>query len=277
MLGDRGWKTGVEAVKSRLARGYSRSAPHYDELAGPMYAAGLRRVLPHLRVPPMPAILDVGSGTGLNLIEAARWFRSPRLLRGIDISPGMVAVARAKAAALGLPAEFVVGDAERLPYPDGLFDLVICNSVFHWFKERAAALREMARVLRPGGQLVLLTATKPGFGEWFNLVDSVMGLAYGPAATTAKPDLPTGLDVGLLMAQNGFRVERIRNPIHQTMVHDPGPFVKVMSVIAPHWAADLSDPEVERIQHLVATAIARGWPQGFPVTWAAVEAIGTKI
>jgi ubiquinone/menaquinone biosynthesis C-methylase UbiE len=273
----RGCQTHVEAVKSRLARGYSRSAPLYDEVAGRMYLAGIQRLLPFVGVPPMPAILDVGCGTGLNLIEAARRFGPARLLAGIDLSPGMVAVARAKAAALGLNAQIIQGDAEQLPYPDGLFDLVICNSVFHWFKDRPKAMREMVRVLRRGGHLALITATAPGYGEWFSLIDSVVCARFGDRCAPSIPNLPTGLEVGALMSESGLSVGYIQNPIHRMQVTEPASFVQVMSVIAPHWAADLPDHAVAHIQHLATDLMRRGWPAGFPVTWSAVEAIGVKL
>lgn len=276
MLDGRGCQSDVEAVKSRLARGYSRTAAHYDELAGPIYLAGIQRLLPFVRVPPTPAILDVGCGTGLNLVEAARRFGPARLLAGIDISPGMVAVARAKTAALGLPAQIIQGDAERLPYPDGLFDLVLCNSVFHWFRDRPAAMREMARVLRPGGQLALITATAPGFSEWFTLIDALARSACGPGYASSVPDLPTGAEVGALMNRAGLLVQAIRNPVHRTRVHHPAAFVQLMSVIAPHWAADLPDETVALVQQTAAALMHQGWPAGFPVTWSAVEALGVK-
>ncbi len=242
-----------------------------------MYLAGLYRLLPSLRVPPMPAILDVGSGTGLNLIEAARLFGPARILAGIDISPGMVSVAQAKARALGLPAQFVVGDAEQLPYGDATFDLVICNSVFHWFRDRRKAMAEMARVLRRGGQLALITATAPGFGEWFALVDGLVHHLVGGQAPSSVPDLPTGLDVGHLMSQSGFLVERLTNPTERFRVRDGTSFVGLMSVIAPHWAADLPEEAIIQLQHMAAEYIRRQGVRGFPVTWSAVEAIGTKV
>ncbi len=133
MVTGRGCQSDVEAAKWRLSQGYSRSSPLYDALAGHLYLSSIRKLLPRVVLPPIPAILDVGCGTGINLLEAARWFSPTRLLCGIDISPGMVEVASRKAAALGLNAGFAVGDAEHLPYPDNTFDLVICNSVLHWF------------------------------------------------------------------------------------------------------------------------------------------------
>lgn len=268
----------MEVVKSRLARGYSRSAPLYDEVAGHMYLMGIQRLLPFVRLPAMPAILDVGCGTGLNLIEAARRFSPARLLVGIDISPGMVAVAQAKTASLGLPASIVQGDAEQLlPFPDRTFDLVICNSVFHWFKDRPKAMREIARVMRPGGQLALITATKPGFGEWFLFIDSVVRSLFGDAYAPSVPDLPTAAEVGSCMTQAGLMVEQIQNPMNRAPVHDPHAFVKIMSVIAPQWAADLPDEAVSQVQLVAANLMHSRWPAGFPVTWSAVETIGTKL
>lgn len=264
----------MEGGKSRLARGYSRSATRYDEVGGHMYLAGIRRLLPLVQLPPMPAILDVGCGTALNLIEAAQRFGPTRLLAGIDLSPGMVAVARAKTAALGLPAQIVQGDAERLPYPDGLFDLVICNSVFHWFDDRAGAMREMARTLRPGGKLLLIAATRPGFGEWFALADSILRHAFPDRYRPSIPHLPSGPEIQALMRGAGLEVVHFENPVSRGLVTVPEPFVRFMSVVAPTWSADLSDEEVERLQQIAVQWMRSAWPRGFPVTWSAAEAVG---
>ncbi|HEY8346076.1 MAG TPA: class I SAM-dependent methyltransferase [Symbiobacteriaceae bacterium] len=262
-------------MKSRLARGYSRTAPLYDAVAGQYYVQGLRRLLPLLRVPPAPAVLDVGSGTGVNLLEVARWFGPARLLCGIDLSPGMVRVAQHKAALLGIPAHFTVGDAEQLPYPDGLFDLVICNSVFHWFRNRAAAMAEMCRVLRPGGQLVLICATAPAFAEWFALLDRIGRQLLGPRGAVDPPDLPTAREVAALLAANGFFIQHLYNPTTVRPILFPEPFIRLMSVVAPYWAADLTPAEQSAVE-LAAAAAMRASPGGFPVTWSSLEAVATR-
>jgi ubiquinone/menaquinone biosynthesis C-methylase UbiE len=267
----------VDAVKSRLARGYSRTAPLYDALAGHLYATGVRRLLPRLRMVPMPAILDVGSGTGINLIEAARWFGPTQLLCGIDISPGMVEVARTKAATLGLPAQFVAGDAEQLPYPNGLFDIVINNSVFHWFADKNRALSEMRRVLRPGGQLILICASTPAFAEWFSLVDRVAQGIVGPTDSTATPILPTAAEVVGLLQSHGFLLEHVATPVKRERVHNPVSFVRLMSTVAPHWTADLTPAAAAQTEQAVLALMRRAGPFGFSTTWAAVEAVGTRL
>lgn len=266
----------METAKSRLARGYSRSAPVYDALAGHLYVQGIRRLLPRLRRPPMAAILDVGCGTGLNLIEAARWLAPTGLLCGIDISPGMVEVARAKTAALGLPAIITVGDAERLPYPDAAFDLVICNSVLHWFHDRAAALREMNRVLRPGGQVAIICASGPAYREWFELVDRLTATLPGRRHAGVRPALPTAAEVAALLGAAGFLTEHLANPSQLQPINSPERYVRIMSTVAPNWAADLTPQEQALLEQMAVRAIRSVGPLRALSTWSAVEAVATK-
>jgi ubiquinone/menaquinone biosynthesis C-methylase UbiE len=104
-------------------------------------------------VPAPRQILDVGCGTGYLLGQLAA--RSPQAdaLAGIDAAPAMIEVARS--AATDGRVRFVVGTAERLPWPDRTFDLVVSTTSFdHWADQRAG-LAQCARVLAPGGYLVL--------------------------------------------------------------------------------------------------------------------------
>ena len=104
--------------------------------------------------PDAQRVLDVGCGTGYLLRQIARQLPGAVDLAGIDAAPRMVEVARAT-----LPADprlrFSTGFAERLPYPAGSFDVVVSTTSFdHWADQRAG-LAECARVLTPGGHLVL--------------------------------------------------------------------------------------------------------------------------
>lgn len=98
--------------------------------------------------------LEVGSGTGfflLNLMQAGVATRG----HVTDLSPGMVEVAVANAASLSLDVEGRVADAERLPYDDSSMDLVVGHAVLHHIPDVELAIREMLRVLRPGGRFVV--------------------------------------------------------------------------------------------------------------------------
>ncbi|PZS27014.1 MAG: SAM-dependent methyltransferase, partial [Pseudonocardiales bacterium] len=97
--------------------------------------------------------LEIGCGTGfflLNLIQAGVADRG----EVSDISPGMVEVAKANAAGLGRSVGGRVADAESIPYPDASFDLVVGHAVLHHIPDVGLALREVLRVLRPGGRFV---------------------------------------------------------------------------------------------------------------------------
>lgn len=102
---------------------------------------------------PFARALELGSGTGFFLLNC---MQAGIATHGVltDISPGMVEVAQAQGRALGLDVVGRVADAEALPFPDGSFDLVVGHAVLHHLPDVEGALREVIRVLRPGGRFV---------------------------------------------------------------------------------------------------------------------------
>jgi ubiquinone/menaquinone biosynthesis C-methylase UbiE len=145
---------------------YDRDVKAFSERA-PGYEAGWRGNLHHeisgraievalAEAPNARRVLDVGSGTGYVLRKLAAALPSATELTGIDPAPGMVRVASEQAEQAGDERlRFVSGTAEQMPFPDGAFDLVISTTSFdHWTGQRAG-LAECARVLAPGGHLVL--------------------------------------------------------------------------------------------------------------------------
>ena len=103
---------------------------------------------------PYRKALEIGAGTGffsLNLRQAGVLDE----VHVTDISPGMVAAAERNANLLGFDIEGCVADAELLPYDDATFDLVVGHAVIHHLPDVEKAFREMVRVLRPGGRVVI--------------------------------------------------------------------------------------------------------------------------
>ena len=98
-------------------------------------------------------ILDVGCGTGYLLGQLAARAPQASALAGIDPAPAMIEVATS--AATDGRVRFVVGTAERLPWPDAAFDLVVSTTSFDHWADQQRGLAECARVLAPGGCLVL--------------------------------------------------------------------------------------------------------------------------
>lgn len=97
-------------------------------------------------------VLEVAIGTGRNL----PYYPAGVRLTGIDLSPGMLAVARERARELGLEADLRVGNAQALEFGDAAFDTVVCTISLCNIPDYRSAITEMYRVLRPGGQLVLI-------------------------------------------------------------------------------------------------------------------------
>ena len=99
-------------------------------------------------------VLDVGCGTGYLLRTLALRYRDAQQLCGVDAAPQMISTA--SASARDDRFRFAVGVAEKLDYPDATFDLVVSTTSFDHWTDQQAGLVECARVLRPGGRLVLV-------------------------------------------------------------------------------------------------------------------------
>jgi SAM-dependent methyltransferase len=97
------------------------------------------------------AVLDVACGTGVVARTVADRLSGTGRITGLDLSEGMLAVARRVRPDL----EWQQGDVAHLPHGDGTFDVVLCQMALMFFPDRPAALREMARVTRPGGTVAL--------------------------------------------------------------------------------------------------------------------------
>jgi len=154
----------MPSMKPERGQGhFDRWAPRYDRsihqkvLFGPVHEAVLGAFSSFGAVP--RDILDVGCGTG-RLLEAAgrRWGEAR--LTGIDASGRMIAEARHK---LGEDPRFTLieGDASALPAGEASFDAVFSTMSFHHWGDQASGIREIARVLRPGGLFVLADVSMP--------------------------------------------------------------------------------------------------------------------
>lgn len=99
-------------------------------------------------------VLDIGSGTGIDCFLAARKVGSEGRVIGLDMTPEMIAKARENARKAGLDnVEFRLGDAESMPVEDSSVDWIISNCVINLSPDKPKVFREIARVLRPGGQI----------------------------------------------------------------------------------------------------------------------------
>lgn len=133
------------------AANWDRLAPRYDRamaLVERRFLAGARRwVAERAR----GETLEVAIGTGATI----PLYGPGVTLTGLDLSPEMLRLARARARDLGRPADLLVGDVDALPFPDAAFDSVVAAFALCGFPDERRALTEMLRVLRLGGALLL--------------------------------------------------------------------------------------------------------------------------
>ena len=146
-------------------RAWAEDLGYPEELAGvPESAAesfaGVANPFSLGRLEPGERVLDLGSGAGTDSLVAAQMVGPDGYVTGIDMTPEMLAKARAAAEEMGVRnVEFVEAEAEKLPFPDGSFDVVVSNGVIDLIPDKDAVFAELFRVLRPGGRIQLADVT----------------------------------------------------------------------------------------------------------------------
>jgi phosphatidylethanolamine/phosphatidyl-N-methylethanolamine N-methyltransferase len=189
--------------KDTIAKAYARWAPVYDLVFGAVFERGRQAAIAATeRVG--GRILEVGVGTGISLPDYAR---SNRLV-GVDLSEPMLRRAQGRVAELGLDnvEGLAVMDAERLAFPDCSFDVVVAQYVITTVPHPEATLDEFARVLKPGGEIVLINhiGAETGFRRTFE-----QGFAPLARRLGWRPEFPWGRLTGWAGRRNDIRlVER---------------------------------------------------------------------
>lgn len=142
----------VEAVSQAL--GYSKT--EIEGLADANLGLGCGAPIDHLKLQEGEHVLDLGSGAGIDVFLAAKRVGPNGRVIGVDMTPEMLQKARANAAKLGFTqVEFREGRLEKLPVASASVDAVTSNCVINLVPDKAEVFREIARVLKPGGRLVI--------------------------------------------------------------------------------------------------------------------------
>ncbi len=210
--------------KAQATREFSRWSVGYDRsvlqwlLFGPAHRAIITRLQARSGQRPM-AILDVGCGTGVFATHIAAAL--PRAtIWGVDLVDGMLTRGRERWQALRDQAVPVQGDSERLPFPDGAFDVVTCANSFHHYPHQNRAVAEMHRVLKPGGRLFMIDGCRDSLWGWF-IYDVCVAALEGDVRHASASDFRD------LFCEAGF------SQLAQRVYHGPAPFLLTEGVARP--------------------------------------------
>jgi ubiquinone/menaquinone biosynthesis C-methylase UbiE len=139
-------------TKEEIFEKYERNARWYDLTEALLEVLGVRNLRRSLLQRAFGKVLEVAVGSGKNL----RYYPEGCQITTVDMSPSMIAIARRRADQLGLNMSFQCADAEALDFPDLSFDTVTSSLTLCTFPDPTVALREMARVCRSDGRILLL-------------------------------------------------------------------------------------------------------------------------
>ena len=152
-----------QTFKTRDATSYDGVTEQFDFFTERLTTPLAERLVSLAQIKPSDSILDVGTGTGVVALLAAKKIAEGGKVHGIDLSEGMLATARAKAEKLGLEekVKFSQMDAENLEFEAVTFDAVVSLFALLHFPNPLTALKEIYRVMRPGGRFVVAIGSRP--------------------------------------------------------------------------------------------------------------------
>ncbi len=182
---------------------FERLAEEWDAQQPPGREEQLRRLLAphHDHLQDARAVLEVGTGTGA-LIPLLREHAPTARTVSVDLAHAMLQRAQSRCP----DAWLIQADVHHLPFLAGAFDRIVCHNVFPHFRDRRTALAELARVLSPGGVLLILHDLDR---------EQVNAIHQGVGGVIGDDLLPTGAELFLLLVETGFcKVEIEDGPNH---------------------------------------------------------------
>lgn len=261
---------------SEVGAGFDQAATTYDDLLRHNHT-GAVRLIGALPDGEYRRILDVGCGTGFATFAMHERFGMLQAL-GVDPSGEMLAVMRESATRLApdLDLELLVGDALALPVADASVDAVISTMAFHWFPDKVGAVREMSRVVRPGGIVAILTAGRGTDAELLEIMRA-MDPPVPPAWTGVFNHIHRDVrEIEDMYEAAGLETVDIWSETRRRRIPALD-YLARLQAVAAHLSADLDPAEAEAHAARLGEALtAASGPRGFDYTFVKLFAIGRK-
>ncbi|OAI27650.1 ubiquinone biosynthesis protein UbiE [Methylosinus sp. R-45379] len=177
----------LEAAKAKAAAAYNAAADYFDHPVSSFWHRFGRETVARLDLRPGACVLDVCSGSGGSALPAAERVGPKGRVIAVDLAERLIALAASKAQSKGLETiEFRVADMLALGYPDDAFDAVICVFGVFFVPDMTGAVRELWRMVRPGGRLAITT--------WGPDLFEPANSAFWNAIRQERPDLFQGFN-----------------------------------------------------------------------------------
>jgi ubiquinone/menaquinone biosynthesis C-methylase UbiE len=177
----------LEEAKVKAAMTYNAAADHFDHPVSSFWHRFGRQTIERINLRPGETVLDVCSGSGGSALPAAELVGPDGKVVAVDLADRLMALAEAKAAAKRLEnIEFWVADMLDLGYPDESFDAVVCVFGIFFVPDMQAAIRELWRMVKPGGRLAITT--------WGPDLFEPANSAFWEAVGEVRPELKRGFN-----------------------------------------------------------------------------------